>query len=175
MRLHLLAAPRLLVDGEVVHLGSRKALALLALLALDGSATRERLAALLWPEVDPAGGRRNLRRELFRLREFGVPLLDAPDGTLALDTALGVDAVELLRRDRLVDVDGTVLEGLDGLGSPELDAWLQRWRDQIAQQHAGLVEHAAQACEQRGELAAALALRRAAGPPTPAVRPLRCT
>ena len=45
--LELLAVPRLLRDGEVVHVGSRKALAILAVLALDGHAARARLTALL--------------------------------------------------------------------------------------------------------------------------------
>ena len=48
MLLQLLGAPRLPRDGQVLRVGSRKALALLAVTALDEGATRERLAGLLW-------------------------------------------------------------------------------------------------------------------------------
>lgn len=164
MRLHLLAAPRLLVGGQAVHVGSRKAFAILALLALDGHATRDRLSLLLWPDADAAAGRRNLRRELFRLRQLGVPLEDAADAALALAPALTVDALQLLREGRLPDdadsTKGIVLEGLDGVGSIDFDGWLQRWRAQIAHLQGQLLDREAQACEQRGDLLAALALQR---------------
>ena len=157
--LQLLAAPRLLAGGRALHVGSRKALALLALLALDGSTTRERLTALLWPEADAAAGRRNLRRELFRLRKLGVPLVEAADGALTLAAALTVDALQLLREGRLPAARGQALEGLDGVASPELDAWLQRWRAQLAQRLGQLLSVEAEALEQRGELAGALVLQ----------------
>ena len=157
--LQLLTHPRLVRDGEAVHVGSRKALTLLALLALEGGATRSRLTALLWPEADLASGRRNLRRELFRLRELGLPLREAADGELALDPVVAVDALQLLNDDRLPDYTGLALDGLDGVGSGELDAWLQRWRDRLALQHSQALDRQAQAHENRGDLAAALALR----------------
>ncbi|MEP7302936.1 MAG: AAA family ATPase, partial [Caldimonas sp.] len=156
--LQLLAAPRLLVDGQAVHVGSRKALAVLAVLALDGSATRDRLAALLWPEADGPGGRRNLRQELFRLRRLQVPVLESADGVLGLDPLLAVDARQLLREEHLHGAAGTPLEGLDGVGSPALDDWLQRWRDELGQRHGQLLLRRADACEQRGALGEALPL-----------------
>ena len=48
----LFGPPRLERDGLALHVGMRKAMAVLALLALDGALTRERLAALLWRDVD---------------------------------------------------------------------------------------------------------------------------
>ena len=57
LRLHLLGAPRAERDGAVLPLAVRKAWALLAVLALEGGATRARLAALLWPELDSAAAR----------------------------------------------------------------------------------------------------------------------
>lgn len=163
LRLQLLSAPRLLagVDGTALHLGSRKALLLLAWLALEGGATRERLATLLWPEADAAGGRRNLRREIFRLRELALPLCEAADGTLSLDAAqISVDALQLLHEQRLPETSGPALEGLDGVGSPELDLWLQRWRLELAQRHGLLLARQADQHEAAGALAEALALHR---------------
>ena len=158
MLLQLLGAPRLLRDGQVLRVGSRKALALLAVTALDEGATRERLAGLLWPDVEPASARRNLRRELFRLRELGVPLVEAADGALGLDAGLAVDALRLLHEQALPSAGLPAFEGLDGIGSPELDIWLQRWRQQLGQRRLNLLTSEARASEQRGDLAAALSL-----------------
>jgi DNA-binding SARP family transcriptional activator len=159
LSLHVLASPQLLRDGLPVHVGSRKALAILAWLALEGGSARARLTSLLWPEADAAAGRRNLRRELFRLRELGAPLREAADGTLALDAGLEVDALRLLEDDRLPDGGGLAFDGLDGVGSGELDAWLQRWRDRLAAHQAQALDRQATTCESRGDLATALALR----------------
>lgn len=158
MLLQLLGAPCLLRRSQPVRVGSRKALAMLAVLALDGSASRVRLAGMLWPEVDAAAARRNLRRELFRLRELGVSFAEAADGTLAVDAALVVDALQLLREGILPASHGPAFDGLDGVGSPELDAWLARWREQLAQHRLRLVATEANASEQRGDLPLALAL-----------------
>ncbi|MEP7301106.1 MAG: AAA family ATPase [Caldimonas sp.] len=159
LQLHLLDQPRLLRDGQAVHVGSRKALAILALLALDGGTTRARLTALLWADADAAAGRRNLRRELFRLRELGLPLREAADGALALDSVVDVDAHRLLDDDSVAVGTGLVLDGLDGIGSAELDEWLQRWRSELAGRLGQALDRQAGRHEGRGELAAALALR----------------
>ena len=157
--LQLLAAPRLRVADRPVHVGSRKALAILAVLALDGSATRTRLTGLLWPEADAASGRRNLRRELFRLRELGLPLEEAADATLSLGAGIEVDGLQLLNDDRLPETAGLAFDGLDGVGSAELDAWLQRWRARLAERHGQALDQHASECEAGGDLAAALTLR----------------
>ena len=63
--LHLLGPPRLELDGEPVHIGRRKAVALLAYLAVTvRSHSRDSLATLLWPEYDQSRARANLRRAL---------------------------------------------------------------------------------------------------------------
>lgn len=158
MLLQLLTAPRLVIDGETAHVGSRKALAILSLVALDGSATREHLAERLWPDADAAAARRNLRRELFRLRSLGVPLQDTPDGALALDGSIAVDALQLLLADVLPQSHGPALDGLDGIGDIEFDAWLQRWREKLSVQHARVLEREGARREESGDLAGALAL-----------------
>ena len=159
MRLQLLGPPRLLRDGQVLHVGSRKALAMLAVIALEAGVSRVRLAGWLWPEVDAAGARRNLRRELFRLRKLGVAIAEAADGALSVDPALAVDALQLSREDAVPASEASAFEGLDGVGSEELDAWLRRWREQLARRRLQLLDEGASASEQRGDLAAALALQ----------------
>src|SRR5580700_9257236 len=65
LRLALLGPPVVLRDGLAVTFDTRKAVALLALLAVTGREhSREQLADLLWPEADSAKGRASLRRTL---------------------------------------------------------------------------------------------------------------
>jgi DNA-binding SARP family transcriptional activator/tetratricopeptide (TPR) repeat protein len=65
LRLALLGPPAVLRDGSPVTFDTRKAIALLALLAVTGREhSREQLADLLWPEADSAKGRASLRRTL---------------------------------------------------------------------------------------------------------------
>jgi DNA-binding SARP family transcriptional activator/tetratricopeptide (TPR) repeat protein len=65
LRLALLGPPVVLRDGLPVTFDTRKAIALLAVLAVTGREhSREQLADLLWPEADSAKGRASLRRTL---------------------------------------------------------------------------------------------------------------
>ena len=161
----LFGRPRLQRGGQVLHVGARKAIALLALLALEGPLARERLASLLWPDVDLGAARRNLRREVFRLRELGCPLAETDDAALALAGGLRVD-VHGFRRAIAAGDDATalqttgagVLDGLDGVAGPEIDRWLERWRAELLQQRAAARQRRALVLETAGELAAALAL-----------------
>ncbi len=66
----LLGAPVLERDGEPIRLDTRKNVALVAYLAVTGEThTREALATLLWPEVEPSRARAGLRRNLSVLRK----------------------------------------------------------------------------------------------------------
>jgi DNA-binding SARP family transcriptional activator len=163
--LMLFGVPRLLRDGRPVHLGTRKATALLALLALEGTLARERLAAWLWPDVEAAAARRNLRREVFRLRDAGCRFVDGNDGTLALGAEIAVDvhrfrgaAAEGDHAAALAAAGHTLCDGLDGAAGPELDACWERWRGELLRLRLQLRDRHALALEAQGEAAAALAL-----------------
>jgi DNA-binding SARP family transcriptional activator len=165
LELGLFGQPRLLRQGVAVHVGARKAMALMALLALEGGLPRERLAALLWPDVDAAAARRNLRRELFRLRELGFVLTEGAAGALALDTSVTVDVLGFRAALQAGDDAGALriareraLDGLDGVAGAEVDGWLDRWRQQLVQQRQGARLRHAAALEASSEHAAALAL-----------------
>ncbi len=159
LELQLLSEPRVVRNGQPLHIGSRKALAILAVVALDSGATRSRLTALLWPELDAAAGRRNLRRELFRLRELEVPIDEEADGRLCLGASVAVDAAQPAASGMLPTRAGAPLDGLDGVGSAELDLWLQRWRERLAAGRDAALAREAQASEERGDLAKALSLQ----------------
>ena len=70
LRLSFLGAPHIERDGVQVDLNRRKALALLAYLALSPDAcSRDFLAELLWPERDEPTARTNLRTALMVMRQ----------------------------------------------------------------------------------------------------------
>src|SRR5262245_3777810 len=66
-------------DGTRVPL-TRLDAALLAVLALEGSASRQRLLQLLWPDQEPEAARNALRQRLFRLRRaMGAELVSGQE------------------------------------------------------------------------------------------------
>ncbi len=66
----LLGAPRIMRDGAAAAVDTRKAIALLAYLAVTGAPQRrDSLAALLWPEYDQTAARAALRRTLSSLNK----------------------------------------------------------------------------------------------------------
>lgn len=70
LKLYLLGSPRLELDGSIIEMDTRKALALLAYLVVTkAEQQRDSLAALLWPEYDHAHALGALRRTLSALRK----------------------------------------------------------------------------------------------------------
>jgi predicted ATPase/DNA-binding SARP family transcriptional activator len=92
LSLYFLGAPRLELDDRLVVPDTRKAVALLAFLAVTGERhTRDALAALLWPELDQARGRAALRRTLSALKSsIKGHGLDVQRDSLALDPRAGI-------------------------------------------------------------------------------------
>ena len=69
LKLYLLGAPRVELDGLYVEINRNKGMALLASLAFTGEPHRRvALGTLLWPERSQRNARENLRRELWLLR-----------------------------------------------------------------------------------------------------------
>jgi DNA-binding SARP family transcriptional activator len=136
--LQLLGPPALAQAAQPVRL-SRKTWCLLLLLACAGSAPRPRLAASLWPALDEPTGRRNLRRELARLREAGAAdLVQADEDRLALNPAVRVDLAgfEAALRDgqpaaALALWKGDLADGLAAIEAPPFDAWLEAERRRV--------------------------------------------
>src|SRR5262245_20587099 len=93
LTIDLLGSPRIEVEGRPLEVDTRKAVALLAYVAMMGRPVRrETLADLLWPEYEPANGRAALRRTLSVLRAaLGGRWLSAGRDTVTLDA----DGVEL--------------------------------------------------------------------------------
>ncbi len=86
LKLFLLGSPYLERAGQRVEMDTRKALALLAYLAVNGGAhSREALAALLWPDYDESGARGGFRRTLSTLNKaLGPGVLEISRERIAL-------------------------------------------------------------------------------------------
>ncbi len=69
LQIRVFGTPEVRHEGQIVKFRSRKVLALLLYLAVEGhKAAREKISAMLWPESDEAAGRSTLRRALADLR-----------------------------------------------------------------------------------------------------------
>jgi DNA-binding SARP family transcriptional activator len=146
---------RVLHDGVERPLPVRRCQALLVLLALGGAQHRARLSALLWPQLDEKSSRRNLRRELARLREHGVEALVANDGE-RLRLAPGVTC-DANAGSALPAAGHTLADGLALADAEEFSGWLDAQRERHGQRWRQAQADAAVAREASGDLAGALA------------------
>lgn len=165
LSLNLLGQPALRRAGQPVRLTIRKTWCLLVLLACQGATPRARLAASLWPTLDEATARRNLRRELARLREAGVAeLLQLADDRVALSAAVVVDLAAFEAAVKSGDSaaalalwQGELADGLAAGEAPAFDTWLESERSRVH----GLWRRALQAEAERAPPEQALAHWRA--------------
>lgn len=131
-------------NGQRVEISSRKARALLALLALahDGERNREWLQEMLWGSRALTQAQTSLRRELSNLRALfgnggnGDPPFTANAQRIGLVLQhFAIDAREIAAHRIAVsqlDAQGELLEGLHIPGEPRFAAWLADQRRLIA-------------------------------------------
>ncbi|MEO5844683.1 MAG: BTAD domain-containing putative transcriptional regulator [Caldimonas sp.] len=164
--LALLGLPRLVIGADEVRFPDRRCIALLALLALDGRSTRARIAALLWDEQSDADARRNLRRELHRMREAGMdPVLVAEGDALSLRDDVRIDtstfAIVCAGFDpaaALLLYGGGLLPGFELGAAPAFNDWLSARRETLAQHWRTIADRHCAALEDGGDLRGALVL-----------------
>ncbi|BDP43966.1 hypothetical protein DAETH_39350 (plasmid) [Deinococcus aetherius] len=150
-RLTLLGPARLERPGGGEVRCEGKALALLAYLALEGSASRSRVAGLLWPDTPEAGARNNLVHLLRRLaRTAGPDLVEAGD-VLSLGPGVVVDVRE-------GPGPGELLAGGTWPELPEFTDWLLAWRGRLDAERMGAWRAEAQRHEDAGAYREALAV-----------------
>ncbi len=136
-------------DGAVKSLAPIDA-ALLAFVAIEGSASRERLLHLLWPGHDPESARNVLRQRLFRLRR-GLDAEVMAQGAELLALAPGVTH-------DLDDGEGELLAGLRLVDCGEFDAWLAAQRAALQLRRRQRQDARIDALESEGRLAEGTAL-----------------
>lgn len=150
------------VPGFDAH---RQWLAILALIAAEGSVSRDRLMSLLWPESDTARARGSLKQALHQIRHLlGAPDLVQGDATLSLNPAwIESDVLRFAAslesgdlRAAVALYTGPFLEGVHLGGGPELDYWVEAQRGDLARRHAGALERLACEAEGRGDYVAAV-------------------
>ena len=136
----LFGPPELRAAGSPVELPTRKLLAVIAYLALEGESSRATLAALLW-ESSEERARANLRGELYRLRDTPFAgALEEDGGRLRLARSIGSDLEGFERA--LANSDwaqalefrrGSLLEGFEVSDAPAFEDWLllmrERWQE----------------------------------------------
>lgn len=155
LRLSLLGTPLIEVDGAPLSVDTRKAVAMLAFLAVTGHAhSRAVLADLLWPELDGERAGAALRRTLSALRAgLGDGRLHSDRTSISLELA---DASFDLPRARAIAADPSatlhelreaceshrddLLAGFVLRDSVRFDDWLRDAQDEISRERAALLD-----------------------------------
>ncbi len=85
VQINLFGSPQCLREGQPIPIHRRKAIALLAYLAVTARPHgRDALATLLWPEYDQSGARANLRRDLSYLKQAMGDMVDVSRADVGL-------------------------------------------------------------------------------------------
>jgi DNA-binding SARP family transcriptional activator/Tfp pilus assembly protein PilF len=94
---NLLGPPEALLEGKPIQVDTRKAIALLAYLLIEKTATRDTLAAMLWAESSQERARATLRRTLSALRAAtGNELIVADRSVVSLAGGVSSDVHTIL-------------------------------------------------------------------------------
>ena len=167
----LLGPPRVERDGERVAFDTRKAMALLAHLALaDRPRSREALCGLLWPAHDPDRARGALRRTLSTLRKaVGEEWIDTAGDSIALKRGPGLELdVERFRElaadgasleslsEAVALFSGDFLEGFSLRDSPDFDDWQIGEADTLGRELGSALRRLVELLAARGEYERAL-------------------
>jgi predicted ATPase/DNA-binding SARP family transcriptional activator len=183
LTLTLLGAPHVTLDGATLHIQRRKAVALLAYLAVTQMPhRRDALATLLWPDFDQTGARDNLRRTLSALHQaLSHNWLESDRTTVCLPVQPGLwvdvahfdqllasvqnhhhpadqicdDCLSLLNS-ALQLYKGDLLAGFTLADSPDFDEWQAFETERLRLAYASVLARLGDAYRERGESAAAI-------------------
>jgi DNA-binding SARP family transcriptional activator/predicted ATPase len=166
LEVKLLGPPRIERDGMRVAFDTRKAMALLAHLALaDRPRSRDALCGLLWPAHDPGRARGALRRTLSTLRTAaGEEWLDTAGDSIALKQGPGLELdVERFRElatdgassedlsEAVALFSGGFMEGFSLRDSPDFDDWQMGESDALARELGSALRRLVELLAARGE------------------------
>jgi ABC-type oligopeptide transport system substrate-binding subunit/DNA-binding SARP family transcriptional activator len=187
LALHLLGPPSVEIDGQEIRISRRKALALLAYLAVAGGThTRDALATLFWPEQDQSRARSSLRGALVSLRKaLGEGRLETDRENVGLrqGAQFWLDLTEFQDRLGQCQTHGhppdeecrdclpllteatelyrdDFMAGFSLPDSPAFDEWQYFQSESLRNGLAGALERLARGCSDRGEYEPAIAYAR---------------
>ena len=177
LSIRLLGAPQIERDGRPVEVDTRKAIALLAVLAVTARPhARDSLAFLLWPGQDRVHARGALRRTLSTLRRaVGDEALEVSRERIALrrTTALDIDVERFRSRlsagddagpqalaEAIAAYRGDFLDGFSLRDSPAFDDWQGLEADLLRRELAGALDRLGTALAAREDWPAAIAAAR---------------
>lgn len=151
-------------------LARRMPLALLTILAVAAphGVARDKLLALLWPDLDLEHARNALNQTLFGIRrDLGRP--DVVVGRSDLRLNLDVVSCDLVRfvnaatagdpAAAVAQYTGPFLDGFFLSDAPEFERWVEETRGRLARRAVGLLRDLATAAERAGDLHGAADLR----------------
>jgi len=169
LEIRVLGPLEVIVDGSPIRVDTRKALAIVALLAVEGRPyARDELATMFWPESDDESARGAFRRTLSVLRAaLGERWLRVDRATVALatDADVTVDLALLdlaaARGDReglttaAALARGPFLAGFSLRDSPDFDDWRATRAVSVERRVVDVLERLTLASEADGDIAAA--------------------
>ena len=134
IRAVLLQVPAVDVDGNRISFHLKKAEAVFYYLMVEKKASRQELAALLWPNEDMVQASRHLRDSLYFIKKYLHPEAVMPVGRSALtlnpELEFCCDLDEFLQEEEK-DYEGEFLQGFTPGGSAEYEEWMERMREKL--------------------------------------------
>ena len=179
----LLGSPFIETDQKPVEISSRKAIALLVHLAVEGQAkSRDSLATMFWPDQDQSRARAYLRNALWMLTQAGLePWIEISREAVALRAGYWLDTAEF--QDQLTETQkhdhskevtclkcvpllekavslyrGDFLEGFTLLDCPAFDDWQFFQTDRLQRLYAESLERLVKFYDGEGDWSRAIPL-----------------
>jgi len=167
LRIQLFGSPVILAGERRFQHRSRKAMALLAYLAMraDEHVSRSHLASLLWSDSADEQARANLRQTLSQLRKLfrdagHDPIMVPFDQVVLHSKGIEIDAPELLNPGSEIEADSheALPEFLEGftVPAPEFESWMTSQRNKIRSRISALLEAAANRAFEAGQYGTAV-------------------
>ncbi len=161
LTIRMLGTPQILLDGIPVTLPFKRAEALLYYLAVERSASRQELIALLWESEDETKGRKNLRHALYTLKkELGGDVLVSPQKSVIVLNAqweIDCDYDRFVRQGEADAYGGSFLTGFAVRNAFSLEEWILRVRENLHNLHLNGLEKQAKALWEKEDLEGACA------------------
>ena len=165
LEISLFGSPVLKLNGVALNLPTKKAVGIVAYLAINGEGSREQMAKLFWTSMSEERARRNLRQELYRISSTELVGFSALHGdVLRLIGAVKIDALDFRRllserqhAQALCLYISPLLERFRLSGAAGFEAWLKHEREVLAEMRRETLAHHAAELFRGGALREALA------------------